>query len=218
QPIDPYQTGALVTQLHPSLRNGVVLESNFGIVNTAAVSKDDRDGDGKWALVSVDLDKLTEPSKKGVDWRSNFEGNPNEILWSEGAVLKSDSVREDRGPDRNRALHFRMQGRRGPYRAWMNDPGRAVAWSRDGASWQRHDAGREIDLGVFPSADGTIEFWLDNCYRDPISAGPVYFDYVRLHPTEDPAAASRLFEAARWKYASLSQGSVDERTINVTVS
>src|SRR5439155_10520475 len=47
QPIDPYQTGALVTQLHPSLRNGVVLESNFGIVNTSAVSKDDRDGDGK---------------------------------------------------------------------------------------------------------------------------------------------------------------------------
>ena len=76
--------GALVTQLHASLRNGVVLESNFGIVNTSAVSKEDRDGDGKWALVSVDLDKLTEPSKKGVDWRSNFEGNPNEILWSGG--------------------------------------------------------------------------------------------------------------------------------------
>src|SRR5947207_14038122 len=99
----------------------------------------------------------------------------------------------------------------------MNDPGRAVAWSRDGSSWQRHDAGHEIDLGVFPSADGTIEFWLDNCYFDPISAGPVYFDYVRLYPTEDSAAASRLFEAARWKSANLSKGSVDERTINVTV-
>lgn len=218
QPIDPYETGALVTQLHPSLRNGVVLESNFGIVNTAAVSKEDRDGDGKWALVSVDLDKLTEPSKKGVDWRSNFEGNPNEILWSEGAVLKSDSVRESRNPDVTRALHFRMQGRRGPYRAWMNDPGRVVAWSRDGTTWQRHDAGQEIELGVFPEVDGTIEFWLDNCYRDPVSVGPAYFDYVRLYPTEDPAAAERLFEAARWKAMTLAKGSVDERTVNVTVN
>jgi hypothetical protein len=218
QPIDPYQTGALVTQLHSSLRNGVVLESNFGIVNTAAVSKEDRDGDGKWALVSVDLDKITEPSKKGVDWRSNFEGNPNEILWSEGAVLKSDSVREDRRPDLSRALHFRMQGRRGPYRAWMNDPGRAVAWSRDGTTWQRHNPGQEIDLGVFPDVSGTIEFWLDPCYRDSVSAGPVYFDYVRLYPTEDPAAAERLFEAARWKAATLTKGAVDERTVNVTVS
>ncbi len=218
QPIDRYQTGALVTQLHPSLRNGVVLESNFGIVNSSAVTKEDRDGDGKWALVSVDLDKLTEPSKKGVDWRSNFEGNPNEILWSEGAVLKSDSVRENREPDRTQALHFRMQGRRGPYQAWMNDPGRAVAWSRDGSSWKRHDAGQEIDLGIFPAADGTIEFWLDNCYRDPISAGPVYFDYVRLYPTEDPAAAKRLFQAAQWKPANLTQGSIDERAVSVTVS
>jgi len=218
QPIDPYQTGALVTQLHSSLRNGVVLESNFGIVNTAAVTKEDRDGDGKWALVSVDLDKLSEPSKKGVDWRSNFEGNPNEILWSEGAVLKSDSAREDRNPDATRALHFKMQGRRGSYRAWMNDPGRTVAWSRDGTAWQRHNPGQEIDLGVFPDVSGTIEFWLDNCYRDSVSVGPAYFDYVRLYPTEDPAAYERLFEAARWKAATLANGSVDERTVNVTVS
>src|SRR6185369_11296076 len=46
QPIDSYQTGALVRQLHPALRNGVVLESNVGIVNAAAVSKEDIDGDG----------------------------------------------------------------------------------------------------------------------------------------------------------------------------
>ena len=102
QPIDSYQTGALVSQLHPSLRNGVVLESNFGIVNKDALSKEDRDGDGKWAIVSIDLDKLTEPSKKGVDWRSNFEGNPNEILWSEGSVLKSDTVRQNREPNRRK--------------------------------------------------------------------------------------------------------------------
>jgi hypothetical protein len=217
QSIDPYRTGALVTQIHPSLRNGVVLESNFGTVNKDAISKLDRDGDGNWALVSVDLDKLTAPAEKGLDWRSNFEVNLNEILWSEGAVLKSDCVHEDREPDRTRALHFKMAGRRGPYRAWMNDPGRAVAVSRDGVNWQRHDAGREVDLGDFPSTDGIIEFWLDNCYRDPVSAGPAYFDYVRLYPTEDPGAAKALFEAARWKAGPLKKGATDERTVNLTV-
>lgn len=218
QKIDPYETGALVTQLHASLRNGVVLESNFGVVNADALSKEDRDGDGKWALISVDLDRLTEPSQKGSDWRSNFEGNPNAILWSDGAVLKSDSVSEDRNPDRANALHFRMQGRRGPYRAWMNDPGRAIAWSRDGSTWQRHAAGQEVDLGVFPGDDGVIEFWIDACYRDSISTGPAYFDYVRLHPIDDPAAIERLFEAARWKSTIPDRGSVDERAVNVTVS
>jgi hypothetical protein len=218
QQVDSYETGAFITQLHASLRNGVVLESNFGIVNTAAVSNEDRDGDGKWALISVDLDQLTEPSQKGVDWRSNFEGNPNAILWSDGTVLKSDSVREDRSPDRADALHFRMQGRRGPYRAWMNDPGRAIAWSRDGNRWQRHAAGQEIDLGVFPEENGVIEFWLDACYRDPLSAGPAYFDYVRLHPVDDQAAAERLFQAARWKSTIPNRGSVDERVTNVAVS
>jgi hypothetical protein len=217
EPIDTYQTGALVTQLHPSLRNGVVLESNFGIVNAAAITNDDRDGDGKWALIPVDLDRLTEPSKKGVDWRSNFEGNPNEILWSDGAVLKSDSIREDRAPDRERALHFQSHGRRGPYQAWMNDPGRSIAWSRDGKTWHRHEAGQEIDLGIFPREDGLIEFWIDACYRDPISPGPAYFDYVRLYPVEDPAAVERLFEAARWKAQPLARGSVPRREVNVTV-
>lgn len=215
--VEAYDTGAFVTQLHPSLRNGVVLESNFGIVNAEAVSKDDRDGDGKWALVSADLDRLTEPSQKGVDWRSNFEGNPNEILWSDGAVLKSDSVREDRAPSRERALHFRMAGRRGPYQAWMNDPGRAVAWSRDGVKWQRHEAGKEIDLGEFPSTDGVVEFWLDACYRDPITAGPAYFDYVRLYPLDDPQAAQRLFEAARWTKANFTRGSAEERVVEIRV-
>ena len=32
--IDPYETGALITQTHPKLRSGVVLESNLGIVNS----------------------------------------------------------------------------------------------------------------------------------------------------------------------------------------
>jgi len=55
-------------------RAGLVLESNPGIVNTGLVSPDDRDGDGKWALILVDLDQLSKMEEKGVDWRTNFEG------------------------------------------------------------------------------------------------------------------------------------------------
>ena len=51
--VDPYQTGALITQIHPGTRTGLVLESNLGIVNTGRLMRDDRDGDGKWALIKV---------------------------------------------------------------------------------------------------------------------------------------------------------------------
>src|SRR5262249_44040789 len=155
-----------------------------------------RDGDGKWALIRVDLDRLSKPQKAGVDWRTRFEYQPNEIYWSDGAVLKSDSVRENRAPDVTRALHFRMRAHRGPYRTILNDPGRAVAVSLDGVSWTRYEGGEEAQIGILPAADGCIEFWVDACYRDPVSVGPVYFDYVRLVPEDDAAADERLFSAA----------------------
>jgi hypothetical protein len=112
--IDTYQTGALVARPHPRTRSGILLESNFGIVNRELTSAADRDGDGKWALVLQNLDRLTQPEQKGEDWRSNFEDNPNVILWTDGAVLKSDSITVDRAPDAARALHFRMKVHPGP--------------------------------------------------------------------------------------------------------
>jgi hypothetical protein len=114
-PIDTYQTGMLVARPHPRTRSGILLESNFGIVNRDLVTSTDRDGDGKWALVVQDLDRLTQPAEKGIDWRSNWEDNPNVILWTDGAVLKSDSVTADRAPDASHALHFRMKVHAGPY-------------------------------------------------------------------------------------------------------
>jgi hypothetical protein len=159
--IDPYTTGALISQPHPTSASGVVLESNHGIVNRDLVTTEDRDGDGKWALVSVDLDRLTAPSRKGEDWRTGFEDNPNEILWSDGAVLKSDSVRADRAPDAEKALHFRMRVHPGPYIVSVSDPGRSVAVSLDGQQWKRHEGGQEIALGKLPMTNGVIELWLD---------------------------------------------------------
>ena len=145
--IDTYQTGALYVQIHPRLRRGLVLESNLGIVNTGLVSNQDRDGDGKWALINIDLDKLSEPEQAGEDWRTKFEYRPNVIYWSDGAVLKSDSVTQDRPPDAAHALHFRMKVHPGPYRAILNDPGRAVAVSLDGKSWKRYEGSSRSRVG-----------------------------------------------------------------------
>src|SRR5262249_33272045 len=84
--VNTYQTGVLVEPLDATLRKGLVLESNFGIVNRERVVEEDVDGDGRWARVSVDLDKITQPGERGEDWRSRFEVNPNAIFWSDGSV------------------------------------------------------------------------------------------------------------------------------------
>lgn len=216
--VDPYETGALITQPHAYRRQGIVLESNFGIANRDLISSADRDGDGKWALITVNLDELTAPANKREDWRSGFEDNPNVILWSDGAVLKSDTVHADRAPDRNKALHYRMQIHPGPYGARISDAGRAVAVSLDGQTWKRHEAGREINLGTLAMSDGVIEFWMDACYRDSVSAGPAYFDYVRLSPAIHAPSIDRLYAAARGKPPRVSRGAAEERRVPVTVS
>jgi len=216
--VNAYETGALITQPHAKTRVGVVLESNHGVVNRELLSTEDRDGDGKWAIVPVDLDGLTAPEKKGEDWRTNFEDNPNAILWSGGVVLKSDTVTQDRAPDAPRALHFRMRAHEGPYTVWVSDPGRAAALSLDGKTWKRYEGGSEIALGDLEMRDGVLEFWLDACYRDPVTAGPVYFDYVRMMPALGAPSVDRLFEAARKKPQPIHKGSVEERRVAVTVN
>jgi hypothetical protein len=215
--IDAYATGALVAPLHPFRRTGIVLESNHGLVDTSRVSHEDRDGDGRWALIMQDLDALTAPNQGGEDWRTKFEDDPNVIYWSDGAVLKSDTVTTDRVPDPARALHFRMETRPGPYTVKIGDPGRAVAVSLDGVNWKRHEGGAEIDLGARPMSDGVIELWIDACYRDRISTGPVYFDYVRLEPTLQPPSVERLFAAARQKPPQVTRGAAEERRVPLTL-
>ncbi len=215
--LDTYQTGALIVRPHPRTRAGVLLESNFSIVNRELISADDRDGDGKWALVLQNLDALTAPEQKGDDWRSNFEDNPNVILWTDGAVLKSDSVRSDRAPDAVRALHFRTKVHPDPYTVSVGDPGRPVAVSLDGKTWQRGEGGDEIELGVLPLADGVVELWIDACYADRIKTGPAYFDYVRLLPAVNKSENQRLFAAARKKPAQLSRGKAEETKVPVTI-
>ena len=216
-PPDPYQTGRLITQIYPFGRRGLVLESDHGIVNRRLLSTADLDGDGKWAAVAVDLDRLSTTEEKGEDWRTNFRYLPSEIYWSQGIVLKSDSILEDRAPSFDKALHFRLRAHRGPYRAILNDPGRAVAVSVDGKTWKRFEGGGEAELGVLEAADEHIEVWLDACYRDPISAGPVYFDYIRLFPADNAPSVERLFNAARRTPGRLARGSVERKRVPLTV-
>jgi hypothetical protein len=216
--VNAYETGALISQGHPKLRKGLVLESNLGIVNTDRVTNDDRDGDGQWAVIYSDLDKLSEPEEQGDDWRSKFEYRPNEIYWSDGAVLKSDSTFADRTPDLQKALHFRMRVHEGPYRAYLNDPGRAIAVSVDGGKkWLRFEGGADADLGTLPVREGLLEFWVDNPYRDPVSAGPAYFDLVRLLPKDGAPSVDRLFRAAKQSPAKLARSSVDEKRVPIHV-
>jgi hypothetical protein len=99
----------------------------------------------------------------------------------------------------------------------VSDPGRAVALSLDGANWTRHEGGREIDLGVRDLKQGAVEFWLDACYRDAVSVGPVYFDYVRLTPAPDPAFVETLVRRALQKPVRPLRGSVDEKAVAITV-
>jgi hypothetical protein len=216
--VDTYQTGALISQIHPRSRGGLILESNLGVVNREVISDDDRDADGQWAVIRVDLDQLSQPPKDSVDWRTGFAFQPNAIYWSDGAVLKSDSVTADRPPDLKAALHFRRSAHAGPYQAIMNDPGRAVAVSLDGKTWQRFEGGQEAALGKVAMSDGVFEMWVDNCYRDPVSTGPVYFDYVRLMPVDKAPSATRLFEAAAKRPAPAARGTADERKLRVRFS
>lgn len=133
-------------------------------------------------------------------------------------MLKSDSVRTDRAPDAEKALHFHMRVHPGPYIVSVSDPGRSVAVSLDGQQWKRHEGGQEIALGKLPMTNGVIELWLDACYRDPVSAGPVYFDYVRLMPAPDAAGIERLFAAAQQKAAKLAHGTSTDTRVGVAVN
>jgi hypothetical protein len=215
--IDPYETGALISQIYANRRRGLVLSVNLGIVNQDAVSKMDRDKDGKWALVTVDLDQISQPEKKGEDWRTGFMYRPNEIYWFDGAVLKSDSVVDDRTPDFKRALQYRGRVHPGAYQVIMNDPGRAVAVSLDGKTWKRFEGGAEAELGRIEAAGGTIELWVDACYRDRTSAGPAYFNYIRLFPVDHAPSVDKLFAAARQAPPKLTRGSVDQKDIPIAV-
>lgn len=215
--VNPYETGSLIWQIYPNRRRGLVLDANHGVVNRERMTKEDRDGDGKWAMVFVDLDDISEPDQAGEDWRTSFRYRPNEIYWFDGSVLKSDSVMEDRAADFSKAVHYRHRVRPGLYRAFMNDPGRAVAVSLDGKTWKRFEGGAEAELGQIDGRSGAIQFWVDACYRDPVSSGPAYFDYVRIFPVDEAPSVERLFAAALQKPTEPRRGSVDEKRIAVTV-
>jgi hypothetical protein len=87
----------------------------------------------------------------------------------------------------------------------------------DGVEWKRFEGGEEIDLGVLPMKDGVLDFWLDACFRDPVSPGPAYFDYVRLMPVADTPRAAALAAAAMKKPPHVEASRVDERRVAISL-
>ncbi len=101
------------------------------------------------------------------------------------AVLASPAVTTDRATPEEGAppLHSRVTGLApGAYQVYVSAPGRPLAWSLDGRTWQRYQGG-ELDLGLRHLPDGRFEIWIDDRYAAPPgNPGPGYYDYLRFVP------------------------------------
>lgn len=171
-PLSSYQTGLLlpsapVTQAR--YRTGAFLEAEDLLPEGAPGTRDDRDGDGLWAICRVDPDN-------------------NPWLFAENTVLKSDSRSgEEGGP--LPPLQLTARGLLpGLYQAFASDPKRDAAFSLDGKQWVRANGGAgEVALGVV-RVTGPLTVWVDHRYRTADNPGPVYVDYLRLMPVYEASA------------------------------
>lgn len=124
----------------------------------------DKAADDKWTLWSTDSDAMKK--------------------WSEGIVLRSPVVKEDRAAAEEGAppLHTHITGiPRGRYEVELRG-GRAIAVSRDGKTWEKKgDSDRS--LGVIDITDGTFDLWVDDRYATTVNIGASYYDYLRFTPT-----------------------------------
>lgn len=206
-PRSPYETG--VNLLHNTVgeaggRVGLVIEAEDA-APPDITSAEDVDGDGKWALV-----KLEMPERVISDIAVNPWGFAN------NTVLKSDLAP---GGDPVR-LRFPMviPGR---YRAYLGDPRRDAALLVNG-EWRRIEGGRgEVDLGVV-QVDDDFEVAVAHRHVTEANPGPVYLDYARflpLHDEEQIAATARRVHEARLaaREASWNRAEADFAPVTLTV-
>lgn len=138
----------------------------------------------------------TEPKSA---WQKNQVTADHWNLWttekqaqekrSGGVSFQSPTIDKDRQSPEEGAppLHTRITGiPTGLYRAYINAPGRYMAYSTDGKNWQRSPSRGEIGLGVFDIRDGTFEVWVDDRYATPNAIGPCYYDYIRFEDFTPP--------------------------------
>ncbi|MFW6437595.1 MAG: hypothetical protein ACOCZ7_01165, partial [Armatimonadota bacterium] len=102
--------------------------------------------------------------------------------WSEGIVLRSPEVLEDRESPEDGAppLHATVTGiPEGTWEVTLGNIGRPMAVSFDGESWQKQTSG---SLGAFEITDGRFELWVDDRYAADTNPGSCYFDYLEFTP------------------------------------
>ncbi len=169
-PVSAYDTGRFLGPPQLS-REGRLFELERYVVQPDRVTPDDRDGDGRWALIRLGRDD-----------------NPQ--MFSRGTVLKSDSGATP-------PLTFRLTDLApGPYAVWLGDPGRPVVVETAGRDPVTAPGGRQTPLGRIEVADGRLTLTVRQAPPAPGNPGPAYLDYVLLIPVENAAYTAR--PAPRW--------------------
>lgn len=197
-PLSSFATGRFVPR-QDNRREGRLFEIERYVVNQDAFSADtDTDGDGLWTLARL----------------SQAE---NEVRFSRGTCLKSDSVPADRARPEDGCPP--LQVRVGPlepgrYQVYLNAPGRALGFSRDGKEWTRLPGNTAPALGLLTVTEPWFEFWLDDRYAEPANPGPTYVDYIRFMPIEDPAYTMAPTPAPQ----PLARGVAERRQVSLTVA
>jgi len=197
-PLSSFATGRFVSR-QDSRREGRLFEIERYVVNRAAFSADpDQDGDGLWTLCRLSQEE-------------------NEVRFSRGTCLKSDSVNGDRALPRDGCppLHVRVGPLEpGRYQVYLNAPGRALGFSRDGKDWTRLPGNVAPALGLLTIIDPWFEFWLDDRYAESANPGPTYADYIRFMPIEDPAYTMAPAAAPK----PLARGAAERRRVPLTIA
>lgn len=105
--------------------------------------------------------------------------------WSEGIVLQSPRVMEERATPEEGAppLHTHLTGiPKGIYTIEMKSVGRVLGISLDGKTWRPYRGGPIVS--ALAIEDGTFDLWVDDRYamEDPKSRGSGYYDALLLFP------------------------------------
>ncbi len=131
-----------------------------GLVVNRNAMRENSYGDRNWNLWSTDRDRMKK--------------------WSEGIVLQSPRVLQDRNSPEDGAppLHVRATGiPKGTYNVEVRGPGRVAGVSLDGRTWTRFRGGL---LAGNVDIDGEFEFWFDDRYamEKESQSGSTYLDRV----------------------------------------
>ena len=187
-PLSPYRTGLLLTPSSPMaqarFRTGAFFEAEDAVGSRDAVTIEDKDGDGKWAVCRVDP-----------------EHNP--WLFSDNTVIKSDSAAVKEGRQSPPLKLTATDLLPGLYQVYLSDTQRDAAISLDGVKWRRVKGGTgENELGLL-RIDREFSVWIRHQFQTPDNPGPIYVDYLRFMPVyegdsapEEPAEFAQIEQSA----------------------